>query len=119
MKFATVFKSFRGWSWLLGGLSLVPILFLGYQYWQFLAWASKRSNNGEFVCGTGIVAVLFLCAAVAFLLALCAVVCGFIAYIKTPKPRPLKRTLELPLVGVVLVLAFLGYLAVAYFNWSI
>lgn len=85
---------------------------------QFSLWASERSKNGEFVCGTGIVALLFLCAAVALFLGICAVACGSIAYVKTPKPRSLKRMLELPLVGAVLVFALLYSLVAVFLNWS-
>ena len=83
---------------------------------QFSLWASERSKNGEFVCGTGIVALLFLCVAIALFLAICAVACGSIAYVKTPKPRSHKRTLELPLVGAVLVIVLLGYLLAGFFK---
>lgn len=118
MQLKTVFESFRGWSWILGGLSLVPVLFCGYHYVQFSLWASEQSKNGEFVCGTGIVAVLFLCAAAALFLAVCAVACSSIAYVKAPKPRSLKRTLELPLLGAVLILVLLFSFFALIFKWS-
>jgi hypothetical protein len=119
MQLKTIFRTFRGWSWILGGLSFVPVLFCGYQYTQFSLWASERSKNGEFVCGTGIVALLFVCAAVALFLAICAIASGSIAYVKTPKPRSLKRTLELPLVGAVLVFFLLCCLLAVFFKWSL
>lgn len=110
MKFSMILRTFRGWSWILGALSLIPVIFGIYQNWQFSQWAAERHKSGEFVCGTGLVAILFLCAALAFSLAACAVACGFVDYIKTPRPRPVKRKLELGLVGNVFVLAFLVYL---------
>lgn len=109
MKLATIFRTFRGWSWIFAALSLVPVIFGIYQNWQFSRWAAAHDKNGEFVCGTGIVALTLLCAALAFSLAICAVGCGFVDYLKTPRPRSVKRKIELGFVGNVFVLALAAY----------
>jgi hypothetical protein len=109
MKHAWIFRTFRGWSWIFGTLSLAPVIFGVYQNWQFSQWAAERDKNGEFVCGTGIVALTLLCAVLAFSLATCSVSCGFVDYIRTSKPRSIKRKIELGLVGNVFVFALVVY----------
>jgi len=116
MKVAEMVRSFRGWSWILGFGSLVPVVFGIYEYWQFGLWASERQKHGEFICGTGIVAMLFLFAAAAGLMASIALLCGGISYLKTPKPRGRKRMFELLVVGNVFVLGFIAYLCDLGFN---
>jgi hypothetical protein len=111
-----VLRSLRGWSWILGALSLVPLVFAVYENWQFSLWAGERQKGGEFVCGTGFVAMLILCAAAASLISLVALMLGLVGYFSTPKPRQARRVLELFVVGIVFIISATICLAAFFLN---
>jgi hypothetical protein len=98
-------NSFRNWSRIFGALSAVPIFWGLYSYWRFDTWATDRARHGEFICGTGIVAVVMLCATAGIALGLIAAVCSLCGYARSPKPRARKRLIEAFMVGGVPVLA--------------
>ena len=98
-------KTLRGWSWILGAVSLAPIVFFLYQNWLFSQWAKKLASNGEFVCGTGIIAIFILCTVVATCLSAVATFIGFLGYLEIDKPRPRKRLFEVLVIGSILVAA--------------
>lgn len=79
---ATLFKTWRGWSRIFGMMSLLPIVFGAYQYWQFSVWANEQSKNGGFVCGTGIFMLFIVCATGFIFFALCAVICAIVARVR-------------------------------------
>ncbi|MFZ6653879.1 hypothetical protein [Undibacterium sp. TJN19] len=108
-----LFGTLRGWSWLLGILSLLPVVFLVYEYQVFSAWAKQQAENGGFVCGTGLAGLTLLCALVAVIFSLPALVCAVMAYQYAPSPRGLMRKLEVLVVGNVVVLLALMFLVSA------
>ena len=95
-------KTFRFWSLAMGFISLLPLAYYLYQYWLFSLWARERAGNGEFVCGTDMVLLLALCAAVTSAFSGLATLFGFIGYRRMEKPRPGKRLLELAMVASTL-----------------
>ena len=106
MKAIGAIKSLRFWSRAWCALACVPIVWGIDQYAAFAAWARTRSAQGEFVCGTGMVMLVFACiAATAFCLTVASAL-GIIRYLRLPPPRPRKQLPALLCgVGVFVVAA--------------
>lgn len=79
---ANFLKTWHGWSRVFGMMSLLPIFFGVYQYWQFSVWANEQIKNGGFVCGTGIAMLFAVCAIGFIFFALCAIICGIVARVR-------------------------------------
>ncbi len=95
----------------LGVTSIAPVAYFMYQNWLFSQWAKDQANNGGFVCGTGMFALLALCIVVAGVISAAATLLGSIGYLRIEKPRPRKRLVEIALLGSVLVIASAAFLA--------
>lgn len=105
MKIFESVKSLRFWSLALGAASVTPLAYFMYQNWLFSQWAKEQSENGAFICGTGIVALFSLCIVIGAVFSAKGSLLGLMGYLKIEKPRPSIRILEIALVGAVLILA--------------
>jgi hypothetical protein len=99
-------KSLRFWSLLLCATSVLPIAYFVYQNWIFSRWAKERVSTGGFVCGTGMFALLALCAVVTCVTACAASGLGFVGYLRSEKPRSKIRLLEITTVATYAAAAF-------------
>jgi type II secretory pathway component PulM len=79
-----------------------------YQNWLFSQWAQERVRNREFVCGTGMFALLAFCVVIAGTLSGVAALLGLAGYFRMDRPRPKKRLLEIMLISSVVVFAFMA-----------
>ena len=100
-----------------GIASLVPVAYYFYQSWLFSQWAQAQARQGGFVCGTGMAALVMVCAIAAGACSAVAAVFGLVGYIGLPKPRPRKRLLEVMLAGsVVIIMLIATAIAIAVFS---
>ena len=99
-------KSFRFWSLLLCAMSVFPIAYFMYQNWLFSQWAKERVSAGGFVCGTGMFALLALCAVVTCVTSGAASLLGLMGYVRSEKPRSKIRLLETTTVATYAAAAF-------------
>lgn len=98
-------KSFRFWSLMLGIASIVPLAYFVYQNWMFSQLAKAQASNGNYVCGTGVFALLAFCIAVGGIVSATGSLLGIVGYLRTERPRPIRRVFEIFLVGGVMVIA--------------
>lgn len=109
MEGTSLFKTARGWSWVLGISSvLLPSAFYVWQAHQFSQWAKAQE---AYVCGMPLLAAILLAALLAGTLSMAALAFGIVAFRKLPKRRPRGRLLELLLVGFPALLLTLGLIA--------
>jgi hypothetical protein len=99
-------RSFRFWSLLLCATSVLPIAYFVYQNWLFSQWAKERVSAGGFVCGTGIFALLALCAVLTCVTSGAASLLGIVGYLRDEKPRSKARLLEITAVVTYTCSAF-------------
>jgi hypothetical protein len=99
------FKSFRFWASILCIVAALPLAFFVYQYWEFTRWAAERARDGG-VCGTGVIALLAVCAIANCITAGVAGVLAIIGYLKREEPRSALRSLEKTAIGTYAASAF-------------
>lgn len=105
-------RTARGWSRIIGAVSVAPLAFGGYVTWKVSAESSAREARGEFVCGTGFVALLVGLLALAGLISAIALATGAIGYFRSAAPRQRLQLLEVAAVGAIaLALLLLGAIA--------
>lgn len=105
MKIFALMKSLRFWSLALGAISFTPLAYFMYQNWLFSQWAKEQAENGAFICGTGMVALLSLCVVIGVALSAVGSLLGLVGYFKTESPRPMTRIFEIAIVSTVMILA--------------
>lgn len=98
-------KSLRYWSLMFGAASIAPMVYFAYQNWMFSQWAKEQASTGNFVCGTGMFALLALCIVAGGAFSAVGSLLGLIGYFRMEKPRPRIRIFETALVGSVMVVA--------------
>lgn len=114
MKAAAAIRSLRFWSRAWFALACVPIAWGIYQYAAFAVWAKARDAQGEFVCGTGLVMLVFACIAATACCVAVASALGIVRIMRLPPPRPRKQLLALATgVGIVAV----AVVAIAVSTW--
>jgi hypothetical protein len=109
MQLSEYLKTTRGWARIFGAISLLPVIFWGYENWVLTQIDEARARNGEFVCGIGAVMLFFVCMSTAFILSAMALGLGGWSYLKTPEPRSCARRIELLIVGNVFVLSAITF----------
>ncbi|RFP13001.1 hypothetical protein D0T25_29300 [Duganella sp. BJB488] len=101
-------RSLRFWSLMLGAVSIVPMIYFAYQNWMFSQWAKEQASAGNFVCGTGMFALLALCIVAGGAFSALGSLLSLIGYFRMEKPRPRIRIFETALVGCILVVAMVA-----------
>ena len=101
MHLPAALTSLRFWSRTWFALALVPIAWGIYQYAAFGVWARERSAQGGFVCGTGIVMVVFGCIALAAFCGALGCALGLAHSLRLPAPRPRKQLWALSCGAVI------------------
>jgi hypothetical protein len=102
------FISLRYWSWFLGFCSFVPLFTLIYLVLDFLQWEKAHTTDNPFGF-IGISILFFFCIPLCFILSVVATFFNSVSFRKVPKPRPLKRTLELLAVANFFVITISLY----------
>ena len=104
-----MFRTARGWSWLLGIMSVVlPSASYTWQTHRFSQWASVQDG---YVCSMPLVSAILLAALLAGALSVAALAVGVAGFRKLPTPRPKMRLAELVLVGLPAIVLALGMAA--------
>jgi hypothetical protein len=110
MKAAAAIRSLRFWSRTWYVLACVPIAWGIYQYAAFAVWAKARDAHGEFVCGTGLVMLVFACIAATTFCLMVASALAIVRYMRLPPPRP-RQQLPILACGVGIFIVSAGAIA--------